>query len=323
MKSHSTGRVPFGLRDGGLHFVTQVETGLACGCVCPDPNCGKPLVARNQQRPDRRRAYYFAHAGTSAGCGGRESALHRMAKDIVQSASALLLPAWSALDGDLSFDACEATIAPGSAQEVNVVEAQMRPDVRVGAIRSRCYLQSLYVEIKVSHAVDHAKRARVIDHGLSMIEIDLSDVSDEIIQDEAAFTNLVIQGPGNRHWIHIGNPAFLANQLGTTIYCIASTHVRDKSVPTRKGNTLILKEQAMLRYEPEGEEPSTFLGELADTVRIDGQRVDCYGNQLPYAPGLYVRGHPKSYGPYDSSRYKTQLRPITMDAHLTTQSMLI
>lgn len=92
------------------------KTGLACSCTCPDPACAKPLIAHNQRSPTRKRAPYFAHASQTPGCGERESALHRLGKEMVERATQLVLPAWSALDGELSFATAPATLAPGSAE---------------------------------------------------------------------------------------------------------------------------------------------------------------------------------------------------------------
>jgi len=36
-RGRSAGKVPFGLKEGQLCFVSDVPTGLACGCRCPDP----------------------------------------------------------------------------------------------------------------------------------------------------------------------------------------------------------------------------------------------------------------------------------------------
>lgn len=43
---------------GELHNVDDVANGEACGCFCPDPNCGQPLVARNG---GTKRVHHFAH----------------------------------------------------------------------------------------------------------------------------------------------------------------------------------------------------------------------------------------------------------------------
>ena len=317
------GKVPFGLRDGRLYYVSEVETGLACNCTCPDPACAKPLIARNRPSPTRKRVSYFAHASQTSGCGGRESALHRMSKEIVERASRLMLPEWSALDKEFAFGAAPATLAPGSVQEVLLRDGQMRPDLKVIALCGQALLQSLYVEIKVSHAVDWEKRQRVIALGLTMMEIDLADVSDEDMQDEAAFAHHALDRPDNRHWIHIGNPAFLAKMLGHSIVQVIGNEVREKRVPTKKGNQLILQEQAMVRYDPAQDDPIPFFGELANHV-TNGQRVDHFGNHLPYGKGLYVAGYVPSSGfYYDDKHFKTQLRPIVQDTTWNAQKPLL
>lgn len=87
-------RVPFGLRDGRMWSPRQVANGLACGCTCPA--CGSPLQAKNQGT--RRRAY-FAHHSDHACSGAYESAIHRMAKQLICEQRRLLLPAWNGADG--------------------------------------------------------------------------------------------------------------------------------------------------------------------------------------------------------------------------------
>ncbi len=56
---------------------------MDCGCVCPDPECGRPLVARKGEC----RVHHFAHFGDTenqnTACGGGESALHRFAKQFL------------------------------------------------------------------------------------------------------------------------------------------------------------------------------------------------------------------------------------------------
>ena len=65
--------IPYALRNGQLVHVDGVESGAACGCVCPGLKCGAPMVARK----GTVRRHHFAHA-TGKGCG--ESAMHRVAK---------------------------------------------------------------------------------------------------------------------------------------------------------------------------------------------------------------------------------------------------
>lgn len=316
----SRGKVPFGLKDGRLHYVTDVPIGIACGCVCPDPECAKPLIARNKPSPTRKRIYHFRHATLTTGCGGRESGVHRMAKELVTRATSLLLPNWSA--DDLRFEAAQAVLAPGSQSEVTIFEGQMRPDVRVSSLVGNAVLTALYVEIKVSHAVDWEKRQKVIAKNLSMIEIDLSNLSDDVLQDEVAFTEEVLHRRDNRHWIHIAHPAFLANMTGAEIVQVTANRWREKQVITQKGNTLLLKAQDVLRYEPNTDAPQVLEVELADTVRSDGQRVDQFGNVLPYENGLYRRFPSSAWSPYGRD-FKTHLKRIVQDQASGIQSPLI
>jgi hypothetical protein len=246
-----------------------------------------------------------------------------MGKGIVERATRIILPAWSALDGELAFASTSATLAPGSAQEVTLRDGQMRPDVKVIALSGQAFLQALYVEIKVSHAVDRSKRERVVKHGLTMMEIDIADVSDTELQDEATFTHHILERTDNRHWINIGSAAFLARTLDQRIIQVTNQEIREKRVPTKKGNQLILQEQAMVQHEPAEDQPIPFFGELANTTK-DGVRIDYFGNRLPYAPGLYIRGYVPGRGTYyDDSHYKTQLRPIVQDTPWNAQKALL
>lgn len=303
------GKVPFGLKDGRLFYISEVPTGIACGCVCPDPACATPLVARNKPSPSRKRIYHFRHASLTKGCGGRESGMHRMAKEIVANASELLLPSWTA--EDLRFEATRATLAPGSQAEVVVRDGQIRPDVRVAALIGGAVLSALYVEIRVSHAVDWEKRQKVIESNLSMIEIDLSNISDDVLQDEAAFREEVLNRAANRHWLHIGSPAFLATMTAAEIIQVPVKRAREKFVKTQKGNTLHLMAQDVLRYMPGAEVPDVLEVELADTMK-DGQRVDQFDNLLPYDIGFYRRFRSQQTWGYGHD-FKTHLKRVVQD----------
>lgn len=315
----SRGKVPFGLKDGRLVFVHEVPTGLACGCVCPDPACGQPLVACNNPLPSRERAFHFRHAASNPGCGGRESAIHRMAKQLIERAQTLTLPAWSA--GELAFPARRAGLAPGSVLEATVAEHGVRSDVRVTAVVGTAVVPQLHVEVKVSHAVDHLKAARVVDGALNMIEIDLSALSDDELADESAFTERVLHDEGNRRWVHLAAPAFIAEVTGREVLQIVSGMAKPKTIPLSKGGLLHVQVQDVLRYLPGEPGPSVLEIELSDTT-LDGQRVDRFGNRLPYAPGLYRRGPGGSPAPYGRD-FKTHLMPVVPDLPAGAQQALL
>lgn len=45
---------------GELVHVDDAPNGKACGCVCPDPGCSQPLIARND---GKKKIHHFAHIG--------------------------------------------------------------------------------------------------------------------------------------------------------------------------------------------------------------------------------------------------------------------
>lgn len=303
-------KVPFGLKDGRLHFVTQVETGLACGCTCPDPTCGKPLVARNKPSPERKRAYHFMHAGESDGCAGRESALHRMAKEVLLHAASLQLPPWES--AALRVPPGRLVTAGGSASEVNVLDGQLRPDIRLGGLVDGCPLTPLFVEVRVHHAVDVYKAERVRAGRLSMIEIDLSNIDDEAVVDAVAFEHAVLNEASNRRWIHLDAPAYMAGSTGESIFDVRDTEDFRFDIPTRSGGSLIVRKQRAVLYRRD-QAPLPIDFELPSFVAPDGQRIDGFGNNVPYAPGLYVRNEARQHAHWDRSHaYRTFLTPVRL-----------
>lgn len=203
-------RVPFGLRDGRMWRPQEVAGGLACGCSCP--GCRKPLVARNGGTLVRP---HFAHDAGHACVHGLETAVHLMAKQILQSVSTLTLPEWrGALDmpnppvmrdregtkhvGD-RVDIPSVRVA---LHEVRIEQAvaDYRPDVLAVDDTGE-----LLIEIRVHHKVDDLKRRKVQSDGRRMIEIDLSSLRLADIEDADAFERAVLHDHRNRLWL--SNPA--------------------------------------------------------------------------------------------------------------------
>src|SRR5690606_29809801 len=59
----------------------------------------------------------------------------------------------------------------------------------------------LLIEIRVTHAVDDCKAARVQAQGRRMVEIDLSQLHRNTPHDQNAFEQAVLFDPANRNWI--------------------------------------------------------------------------------------------------------------------------
>jgi hypothetical protein len=152
--------------DGKIAHVSEVVSGLACGCCCPA--CGMAVIAKKGQEL----THHFSHEAQSSCRGAAETALHRLAKEIVEEALRLWLPEVKAACG-------KETHILHKAGEVRFTRAQSEahhlsdiiPDLFVERGERR-----LLVEICVTHACDEAKVAELRAKGIATVEIDLSGV---------------------------------------------------------------------------------------------------------------------------------------------------
>ena len=172
--------VPFGQCGDRLLAVEEVKMGLDCGCVCPSPYCGKPLVARQGDV----KVWHFAHAGDKGtiNCGGAESGLHKYAKQLIAESvgKVFTLPSPGNSDyyrrhlGQLKIDS--------SIPEYPIPGTSRRCDIRVDGTIRRAEPRSRYdkratigVEIAVTNYKDeeYRKEVRLAD-ALSIVEVGLS-----------------------------------------------------------------------------------------------------------------------------------------------------
>src|SRR5918997_335363 len=157
--------LPYGAApDGRLVRACAVPAGLACGCACPA--CGAPLIARRGQVL----AAHFAHAAPDRACAGAlETALHRLAKQLIADGAALTLPEVAA-----EHDGVRHVVRPATTVRTETATLEpgldgLRPDV-VAVVAGR----PLLVEVAVTHACGPAKIALIRQRRLAAIEIDLS-----------------------------------------------------------------------------------------------------------------------------------------------------
>jgi hypothetical protein len=182
-------RLPYGItEDDRLAHVTEVASGLACGCRCP--GCGERLVARK----GAYKVHHFAHHVHRACAGAWETTLHRLAKEVVLEARELLLPKAVAKVGDLSADVASATMFRYETAEVEVDLGGLRPDAVVTG-RGR----QLLLEFHVRHRCGPEKIAQLRTRNLATVEIDLSRVPRLLSRAEHA-EHILRMAP--RHWLH-------------------------------------------------------------------------------------------------------------------------
>lgn len=201
-------RVPFGLRDGRVWAPGEVAKGRACDCVCP--GCHSPLVAKAKE--SRRRRPHFAHLSDVSCQTGRETGIHLRAKQIIVERAELLTPTWN---GDLlemanppQVSDNEGRVHLGSRVDYPAARralSDIEPERSFGDYRPDIYARDdvgeLLIEIRVTHAVDQRKAARVQAHGRRMVEIDLSCLDPATPHDPDAFERAVLFDACNRDWI--------------------------------------------------------------------------------------------------------------------------
>ena len=221
-------KLPYGLRDGQLWHISQVATGLACGCTCP--GCGALLVARNSA--GNVKVAHFAHYQALECTTGLQTAIHLAAKDIIAQHKQLCLPGMSgyfdftpAFWASFSFDAqpyadelYDTTGFMGSVFTPNSYETdstysfsarlvaldEVILEKRTGAIipdiMVRVGTKWLLVEVAVTHFVDAEKRAKIRAMGLPAIEIDLSKTRRDIGLSD--LEELIIRGEQHKQWLN-------------------------------------------------------------------------------------------------------------------------
>lgn len=188
----------YGLSIHGLKHISEVPNGKKCGCVCPNIDCRKPLIARN--RSSEFKEIHFAHA-PGADCGSAyESALHLLAKEVFRELGEIRIPDyhydynnWNSASlfkhGELvKFDSIEIEKEIKECQRVIV-----KPDA-VGLKGNR----KLYIEFANSHFVDEIKREKLRMLNLPTIEVDMSTA----ICDRDYLKNFLLANSRDKYWIY-------------------------------------------------------------------------------------------------------------------------
>ncbi len=189
-------RVPFGLRQGRLYPPQGTDRGLACECVCP--GCGSALIANQGER----KRPYFSHYQSRECAGGYESAVHLMAKQIIDDRRYIVIPEFRQImrrkmpTGDVLS---EEVVVPGHRLDFSDVHVEqtvdgLRPDV-IGVTSDGT---EILIEVYVTHAVTDDKRERLAKKNL--IELNLSVLPQDLVADDKLFAEEVLSGAG-REWI--------------------------------------------------------------------------------------------------------------------------
>jgi hypothetical protein len=179
------------IRQGIVVGVSQVESGRACGCICP--SCGEALVAKK----GRLVQHHFAHLSGTECPAAQETALHLAAKQAIARRRELLLPA-AYVHFRTRHPPIE--IAPSERTSFSRVSLEVSEAEMVFDALCEGPDLPLVVEVRVTHAADQKKRSKLEKLGRPAIEIDLSSIPRDLEVNE--IEHLVVDRADYKVWLH-------------------------------------------------------------------------------------------------------------------------
>lgn len=200
----------YGIRGELLLHVSDVPQGLACRCTCPA--CGEPLIARKGPR----KAHHFAHTSGTACSEAVETALHLAAKDILAASQKIVLPRVP-----IAITSHSWTLSPGGLFRLDDVQLEHRVGSVIPDVLALVRGHPLLIEIRVAHAVEDRKKQRILDLGISAVEIDLSDIAHDLLPADLACR--IVQETERKEWLFNTKAHDLATRalsLADTFPCI-------------------------------------------------------------------------------------------------------
>ncbi len=166
-----------------INSIPLAQRGRLCNCHCP--KCYKQLDAKLGQG---FRQPHFAHENGSNCHGSYMTALHRLAEQIIEEEKAVMAPAYKESEGrKLRFTRVEV--------EQRVERKDLQPDI-VGVTDDG---MRWCIEIRNTHKIDDTKKAKLIESGITCLEIDISEQKLENLK------SFLLESEENREWINNPN----------------------------------------------------------------------------------------------------------------------
>lgn len=212
-------------RNGKIMHIAQVPSGLACECICP--GCGGALVARKGNVNE----HHFGHGSIGECAHALESALHKLAKEVLHDRREILLPAVRADRHGRSL-----VTHPSEVHRFDEAILENRLNSIVPDVIVRKGSHRLLVEMFVTHRCGPEKIEKIRAMGLSCVEIDLSQLSRHATRAEVEEA-LLADAP--RYWIN--NP-----KLGIAATRLDEQLEREREEKQRKTEAAKAKEERRL-----------------------------------------------------------------------------
>ena len=178
-------------KDGRLISVNDVDSGLKCGCTCP--SCGESLIARK----GNVRIFHFAHQGDSACKYAVESSLHLLSKEIISEAKTFYLPKRriQLIEHGNHFDLEDSKEIVVDRVEIEQYDRNVKPDLIIYSGDKK-----YHIEIYVTHKADEAKIEKLKKDNVYSIEIDLSNLGDDISREQ--LKQVLLEDNDLKYWLN-------------------------------------------------------------------------------------------------------------------------
>lgn len=190
--------------------IQPFENGVACNCICA--SCGKTLVAKLGHG---KRVPHFAHyTEQSVVCSvkaANESALHKLAKQILCESNSVVLPALIiSEDKDPQYNQRDPKqcVPYQFGEPIRFLYDEIYSEmVFDGFTPDICVYKKkkpvLFIEIAVTHFIDKEKYIRLKDFGISTLEVDVSCFLDDIeLFSFDGFRNELLKSLRHKTWIY-------------------------------------------------------------------------------------------------------------------------
>lgn len=159
---------------GALRFIDDVDNGEACGCFCPDPSCGQPLVAKNG---GTSRIHHFAHKRGSCSWSA-EYAISEVACELAAELGQVGFPALSSYDYRTGAwrEIASARMVPIEGAALEAASGRRAPEVVLSARGGRRFA----VVLSLTHQLrdEHVERLEGAGYA-DVVHIDLKVLMDD------------------------------------------------------------------------------------------------------------------------------------------------
>jgi len=187
--------LPYGLRNNKLVSIEEVESGLACDCLCPA--CKNQLIARKGEI----KIHHFAHYKSEDCLSGLETALHKLSKEIIANSKTFTTPI--VYYPNTTFEIFEETVIPIDNVTLETRMGEIIPDI---VIESKG--KNLLIEIVVSNPVGWTKTQRIKSESLPTIEIYAKYILETLYANknfglrDNLYQEELINGTKYKRWLH-------------------------------------------------------------------------------------------------------------------------